>query len=166
MTHNTAQDRAHQEAQSSAGFRFEPAVALHTSAPRSLPWFTPISRAVAGCTGRQEQPGLHMQHQALTLVLPHELAASGCLPRCTVQRNQREQISALPAPAHTHRGCRMGSQTIRITHFKSEPNPKDFKPQSGTKHAPCSQPPGAFPMWKGRAGSALLNQVIFLFFLS
>lgn len=55
-TYETAQDRARQEMQSNAGFCFETAVDLHTSAPPSLPRSTTKSRAVEGCVGWRGQP--------------------------------------------------------------------------------------------------------------
>lgn len=118
---------------------------LHTSAPHSLPGSITKSHAVERCSGASpaHQPGLHMQHQALTLgglVQWLDCAAPSHLPRCIIKYKKSKQIFTLSAPTHTHRGCSLASQTMKITQFTFEPKIKDFKPQSAEHILPPLNP--------------------------
>lgn len=168
--HETTQDRACQETQSKTGFCFETAVDLHLSAP-PLPspvyHNKPRSRGVRKAVG-PAQPSTPTS-QGCAHSTRHEtssrsmrLAASSRLPRCTTKCKNASKFS--PSLAHhTHRGCRMGSQTMRITPVTFETKKKDFKSQSGAKHTPSSHSRGAFPN-TGHAGTGSAQPGRFFFF--
>ena len=167
--YETAQDRACQEMQSNTGFCFETAMDLHTSAPRSLPWSATKSRATEGCVGQWGQPSTPAR-AAHTAPGTNPHPAPGGWQQAAVSQdapsNAKRTSKFLPSlPQHTHRGCRTGGQTMRITRFTFEPKMKDFKPQSGAKHAPSSQSRGAFPNHVDRSCWHWLHSTRRFFFL-